>query len=162
MILSFLWYIGGYIHVNNKMTKNGSEKGGSMNSINLEVGTMSSNVVNHALGTEIGSEIPEELGQPKHKRVLQQLADALNRCLCKLVLNISLGGVVKCKQAGCETQWVIIDSWYTSSITSSVWVWRKSHKISCAWLVRHWGKDMGESTHGDDVTFPYLYMFLIM
>ncbi|KAF8237592.1 hypothetical protein L208DRAFT_1191519, partial [Tricholoma matsutake] len=31
--------------------------------------------------------------------------DALNRCLCRSVLNSSLSGVVKCKQAGCETQW---------------------------------------------------------
>jgi len=28
---------------------------------------MSSNVINHTLGTEIGSEIPEDSGQPKPK-----------------------------------------------------------------------------------------------
>jgi hypothetical protein len=91
---------------NNKTTENGSEKEGSVNATSLEVGTMSSNVVNHALGTEIGSEIPEESGRPKRKRVPRQLADALNGCLCGSVLNSSLSGVVKCKQAGCETQWV--------------------------------------------------------
>ena len=64
-------------------------------------------VVNHALGTEIG-EIPEESGRSKRKRVPRQLADALNGCLCGSVLNGSLSGVVKCKQAGCETQWVSI------------------------------------------------------
>jgi hypothetical protein len=79
-----------------------------MNATNLEVGTMSSNlnVVNHTLGAEIGLEILEELGQPKCKRVPRQLADTLNGCLCRLVLDSSLSGVIKCKQAGCETQWV--------------------------------------------------------
>ena len=77
-----------------------------MNAMSLEVGTMSSNVVNHVLGTEIGSEIPEESGRPKRKRFPRQLADALNGCLCESVLNSSLSGVVKCKQASCETQWV--------------------------------------------------------
>ena len=91
---------------NNKKTENGSEKEGSMNATSLEVGTILSNVVNHALGTEIGSEISEESGCPKHKRVPQQLADTLNGCLCRSVLNSSLSGVLKCKQAGCETQWV--------------------------------------------------------
>jgi hypothetical protein len=42
---------------NNKMTKNGSEKENTMSLDSLEVGTMSSNVVKHALGTEIGSEM---------------------------------------------------------------------------------------------------------
>ena len=60
---------------NNKTAENDSE---SMNATSLEVGMMSSNVVNHALGTKIGSKIPEESGWPKHKRVPQQLADTLN------------------------------------------------------------------------------------
>ena len=79
-----------------------------MNATNLEVGTMSSNlnVVNHALGAKIGSEIPEESGWPKRKRDPRQLVDVLNGCLCGSVLDSSLSGVVKCKQAGCETQWV--------------------------------------------------------
>ncbi|KAF8219240.1 hypothetical protein L208DRAFT_1342016, partial [Tricholoma matsutake] len=29
----------------------------------------------------------------------------LNGCLCGSVLSSSLNGVVKCRQAGCETQW---------------------------------------------------------
>jgi hypothetical protein len=93
---------------NNKKTENGSEKEGSVNATSLEVSTMSSNMVNHAPETEIGFEIPEESGRPKCKRVPQQLADALNGCLCGSVLDSSLSGVVKCKQAGCETQWVSI------------------------------------------------------
>ena len=47
---------------NNKTTENGSEKEGSVNAKSLDAGTTSSNVVNHALGTEICSEIPEESG----------------------------------------------------------------------------------------------------
>ena len=78
---------------NNKMTENGRENKCSMSA-------MSSDVANHAPATiEISSEIPVELGQPKCKRVLHQLADALNGCLCRLVLDGSLSGVVKCKQA---------------------------------------------------------------
>ena len=51
-------------------------------------------------------EIPEESGQSKCKRVPRKLADALNGCLCGQVLDSSLNRVLKCKQAGCETQWV--------------------------------------------------------
>ena len=48
----------------------------------------------------------EELGWSKRKRIQQQLADTLNGCLCGLVLNASSSGALKCKQTGCETQWV--------------------------------------------------------
>ena len=94
---------------NNKTTENGGEKEGSTNVTSLEVSTATSsnlNVVNHAPETEIGFEIREELGRPKRKRVPRQHADALNGCLCGAVLDSSLSGVIKCKQAGCETQWV--------------------------------------------------------
>ena len=63
--------------------------------------------INHiqvAVATEI--EIPEESGRSKRKRVPCKLADALNGCLCGQVLDSSLNGVLECKQAGCETQWV--------------------------------------------------------
>jgi hypothetical protein len=58
--------------------------------------------------SEIGFEIPnpDESGRSKRKRVPRQVADALNGCLCGLVLDVSVSGVLKCKQAGCETQWV--------------------------------------------------------
>ncbi|KAF8240453.1 hypothetical protein L208DRAFT_1232778 [Tricholoma matsutake] len=36
---------------------------------------------------------------------VKELVDTLNGCLCRSVLNSSLSGVIKCKQAGCETQW---------------------------------------------------------
>ena len=63
--------------------------------------------INHiqaAVATEI--EIPEESGRSKRKRVPRKLADTLNVCLCRQVLDSSLNGVLECKQAGCETQWV--------------------------------------------------------
>jgi hypothetical protein len=74
----------------------------SANATSFEVSTTLSNlnVVHHGLETKIGF---EESGRPKRKRVLRQLADALNGCLCGFVLNSSLSGVIKCKQAGCET-----------------------------------------------------------
>ena len=59
-----------------------------------------------AMTAEIRSEIPEEFGWSKRKRVPRKLEDALNGCLCGLVLDRSSNGVLMCKQAGCETQWV--------------------------------------------------------
>jgi len=122
---------------NNKTTENGRENERS-------VSAMSSNVANHAPATvEISSEIPAELGRPKRKRVPRQLADALNGCLCGSVLDGSLSGVVKCKQAGCETQWVSTclmgadlpsESQYTSSITYNV------EQEPRNWFVRARGK----------------------
>ena len=52
------------------------------------------------------SQVPEEAGRSKQKRVPRRLADALNGCLCGLVLSSSSRGVLRCKQLGCETQWV--------------------------------------------------------
>jgi len=74
-------------------------EGGEKQTVNVDE-------VNHPLATEIGSETPEESGRSKRKRVPRQLADALNGCLCGLVLDRSTNGVLECKQAGCETQWV--------------------------------------------------------
>ena len=68
----------------------------------------SNGALNPVVATEIGAEIPEESGRSKRKRVPRRLADALNGCLCGLVLDGSLSGVLKCKPAGCETQWVSI------------------------------------------------------
>jgi len=55
---------------------------------------------------ETRSEIAEEPGRSKRKRVIRRVADALNGCLCGSVLDGSTRGVLQCKQAGCETQWV--------------------------------------------------------
>ena len=54
----------------------------------------------------IRPETVENSGRSKRKRVPRQLVDALNGCLCGLVLDCSMDGVLACNQAGCETQWV--------------------------------------------------------
>ena len=52
---------------------------------------------------------PEETGRLKRKQAQRNIA--LNGCLCSMVADDSVSdGVVKCKQAGCETQWVF-DYW---------------------------------------------------
>jgi hypothetical protein len=96
--------------------KKGGENNQDLNTANTSsgVGTTLIEVrgthmpVSATADSDIGSEIPspDESGWSKRKRVPQQLADALNGCLCGLVLDGLLGGVLKCKQAGCETQWV--------------------------------------------------------
>ena len=80
----------------------GSENGASGVSLNAK------DIQNFslAMAAEIRSEILEEFRQSKCKRVPQKLEDALNGCLCGLVLNCSSNGILMCKQAGCETQWV--------------------------------------------------------
>ncbi|EDR10685.1 uncharacterized protein LACBIDRAFT_315326 [Laccaria bicolor S238N-H82] len=49
----------------------------------------------------------EESGWSKRKHVPQKGEDhdTLDSCLCRIVLNGSEDEVLKCKQAGCETQW---------------------------------------------------------
>jgi len=74
--------------------------------ISSGVAAISFNEVNHIAATGIEAIIPEELGRSKCKRIPRQLADTLNGCLCGLVLNSSLNGILKCRQASCETQWV--------------------------------------------------------
>jgi hypothetical protein len=58
-------------------------------------------------GAEIECEVIKEIsGRSKRKRILRREADALNGCLCGQVLDNLTDGVLKCNQAGCETQWV--------------------------------------------------------
>ena len=76
-----------------------------MNNVNVASAGMGEvNYIQAAAAT--ATEIHEESGRSKRKRVPRKLADALNGCLCRLVLNSSMEGVLQCKQAGCETQWV--------------------------------------------------------
>ncbi len=59
--------------------------------------------------TVTATEPREEAGRTKRKRVpRKQQADELNGCLCGDVVEPSTEGALKCKQAGCETEWVII------------------------------------------------------
>ncbi|KAF8224860.1 hypothetical protein L208DRAFT_1409340 [Tricholoma matsutake] len=61
--------------------------------------------LHHIAATEFQA-VAEESGRSKRKRILRQLGDALNGCLCASVLDSTMDGVLNCKQAGCETQWV--------------------------------------------------------
>ena len=54
------------------------------------------------------TDIEMQSGRSKRKRVPRKAADALNGCLCGVILNSSSNEVLECKQAGCETQWVSI------------------------------------------------------
>ena len=48
---------------------------------------------------------PESSGRSKQKRIPQQAeSDALNGCLCGLVVKLSSEGALLCKKKGCETQ----------------------------------------------------------
>jgi hypothetical protein len=75
----------------------------------------SKSAVNHALGTEIGSEIPEESERPKRKRVSRQLADTLNGCLCGSVLNDSVSDANKFG-GGCRTEFACLVTLHVTTI----------------------------------------------
>jgi len=50
-----------------------------------------------------------ELGCTKRKWMpRKQQANELNSCLCGDVIELFMEGVLKCKQAGCETEWITI------------------------------------------------------
>ena len=87
------------------MIESSGEKSVNTANASTGVGATSSNKVNH-IPAATEPEILEESGWSRHKWVPQQPTDMLNGCLCRLVLNGSLGRVLKCKQAGCKTQWV--------------------------------------------------------
>ena len=86
------------------MTESGGGNEGSVSNASQGVGEVNYLQAMAATATEI--EIPEESGRSKRKRVPRKFADALNGCLCGLILDNSMKEVLKCKQAGCETQWV--------------------------------------------------------
>ena len=86
------------------MTESGGRNEGSMSNASQGVGEVNYMQAVVATATEI--EIPEESGWSKHKRVPRKLADTLSGCHYRLILDSSMKEVLKCKQAGCETQWV--------------------------------------------------------
>ena len=60
------------------------------------------------MSTSAAVELHEESGRTKRKRVpRKQQADKLNGCLCRDVVEPSTEEALKCKQVGCETEWVI-------------------------------------------------------
>ena len=74
----------------------------------VQEGEVETTQTSMAAPTGIGlTDVIESSGRPKRKRAQrQQDVDALNGCLCGEVLQLSSDGVLKCKQVGCETQWV--------------------------------------------------------
>ena len=61
----------------------------------------------HGMGESMN---PQETGRSKRKQLPKQnTSDALNGCLCSVVLDLECNEVLKCKRVGCETQWVSID-----------------------------------------------------
>lgn len=115
---------------------------------------------------EIRPNAVEETGRSKRKRVPRQLADALNGCLCGSVLDGSMDGVLKCNQAGCETQWVRSPfsseavSLYSPdvfSITFNVLTLSWNLEIGRAWHARHLEE---ASKHGDkENMMSYYYIW---
>ena len=94
-----------------------------------------------AIATEI--KIPKELGGSKHKRVPWKLADALNGCLCKLILNSLMKEVLKCKQAGCKNRWVstsYYECWFILKLTLYVLV--------SSSMCRTWARATKSGVHG--------------
>ncbi|EDR02380.1 uncharacterized protein LACBIDRAFT_309694 [Laccaria bicolor S238N-H82] len=51
----------------------------------------------------------DETGRSKRKRVPRQMPDALNGCLCRIVVDSLSDGVLECKKLGCEMQWYHLD-----------------------------------------------------
>lgn len=97
-----------------------------------------------------GESVPlQETGRSKRKRVPKQnTSDALNGCLCGVVLHSGCDGVLKCKR-------VIFSTIY------NVLRWRYPHEIGYAKPVRCLGRVEDQSDRVDDVIFPYIEMCLI-
>ena len=48
----------------------------------------------------------DKTSHSKWKCIARQMPDALNGCLCRIVMDSQSDGVLECKRLGCETQWV--------------------------------------------------------
>ena len=58
----------------------------------------------------------DEARHSKQKRVPRQMPDALNGCLCGIVVDSQSDGVLECKKLGCETQWVRLSIFHTKKV----------------------------------------------
>ena len=58
----------------------------------------------------------DEAGCSKWKRVPRQMPDALNGCLCGMVVDSQSDGVLKCKKLGCEMQWARLSIFHTKKV----------------------------------------------
>lgn len=83
---------------------------------NLQLGAAANSEVPTQTGTtqnipvDDSTQLADSSGRSKRKRIPRQTADALNGCLCGVVLSESEDGVLKCHNTGCETQWVSTSS----------------------------------------------------
>ena len=115
------------------------------------------------------TESHEESGRTKRKRVpRKQQADELNGCLCGDVVEPDIEGALKCRQAGCETEWVAIVSLpslhsliYMPSIILDALTLTKPHETGFVQRVRCQAEAEVGSGCGDDVILPYLEWCLI-
>ena len=114
-------------------------------------------------------ENPEAFGRSKRKRIPRQAeTDALNECLCGLVVKPSSQGSLLCKKKGCETQWVrdfliryLILLTLIFSTIYNVYLWSRHLDIGFARPVVSLHKDEGGSASEDDVILLYLDRCLI-
>jgi len=67
-------------------------------------------IIEAPIPTAIESEVAVEAGRSKRKRIpRKQVLDTLNGCLCGEVvdpLELPSDAIIKCKEIGCETEWV--------------------------------------------------------
>ena len=114
-------------------------------------------------------ENPESSGRSKQKRILQQAEmDALNECLCGLVVKLSSEGALLCRKKGCKTQWVhdFLIQYLTLptlifSTIYNVYRWNRHLDHGFAHPVVSLRKDKEGSTSEDDVILLYLDWCLI-
>ena len=114
-------------------------------------------------------ENPEAFGRSKRKRIPRQAeTDALNECLCGLVVKPSSEGALLCKKKGCETQWVrdFLIQYLTLltlifSTIYNVFLWSRHLDHGFARPVVSLRKDEGGSASEDDVILLYIDRCLI-
>ena len=58
----------------------------------------------------------DEVGRSKWKHVPRQMPDALDGCLCGIVVDSQSDSVLECKKLGCETQWVRLSIFHTKKV----------------------------------------------
>ena len=58
----------------------------------------------------------DEAGCSKRKHVPRQVPDALNGCLCGIVVDSQSDEVLECKELGCEMQWVRLSIFHTKKV----------------------------------------------
>jgi len=119
-----------------------------------------------------GEEAAETSGRGRRKRAPRRIGD-LNGCLCGLVVNpgVDSNMAIKCRQPGCETQWVCSTdySWVYEDLTNNLHI--VQYHLNCVGLEQpptKWVCEACEasgqvraSARASDVILPYLDSCLI-